>query len=196
MKHDAANMDTLMALESMARTSATADTYVDVDQWMQLFGYTATRAKQAIEAHFLDPSRLSISEDHWNIVRNTTDAQGHDPESYAHHIMHHASILSTQLQPPRQASSNIKMTEQYLVEIIDGLTAADIQAIAGLSQPPKVVANDSGDKDSAVVDASTIAALEKSLPAGFFSIPLPAPAAKDLSDISIAPTLGIEATLP
>ncbi|KAK7192509.1 hypothetical protein PSPO01_01217 [Paraphaeosphaeria sporulosa] len=43
-------MDMLMALESMARTSATADAYTDVGRWMQLFGSTATQAKQAIEA--------------------------------------------------------------------------------------------------------------------------------------------------
>jgi hypothetical protein len=190
-------MDMLIALENMAQTSATADSYADVDRWMQLFGYSAAQAEKAIEMHFQDLSRIIVSDDYWNMVRNTTDAQGHDRESYAHYLMHHASSPSTLQQPSRTSSNTKKKTaEQYLVEIVEGLTAADIQAIAGLSQPPKVVTNDSGDNKSAIVDASTMVALEKSPPQGFFSIPLPAPAAKDLSDMSIAPTLGVEATLP
>jgi gamma-glutamylcyclotransferase (GGCT)/AIG2-like uncharacterized protein YtfP/sulfur relay (sulfurtransferase) DsrC/TusE family protein len=180
----------------MAQTSVTADTYVDVNRWMQLFGYTAAQATQAIEKHFQNLSRLTISDDHWDIVRKNMEAQGHDRESYAHHVMHSAFGPATQ-HCPRPTNSNTKKTaEQYLVELVHGLTAADIQTIAGLPHPPKTVANDSGDKSSAVVDAPTIAALEKALPLGFFFVPLPASATKDLSAVSIAPTLGVDATLP
>ncbi|KAF2447214.1 hypothetical protein P171DRAFT_519501 [Karstenula rhodostoma CBS 690.94] len=190
-------MEMLITLENMAQTSTAADTYADVNRWMQLFGYTAAQATRAIEKHFQDLSRLTISEDHWNLVRNTIQAQGHDQESYAHHMMHFASSSSTQQQPrPTSSPTKKKITEHYLIELVDGLTAADIQAMAGLSHPPKVSANDSGDKTSAAVDASTLAALEKALPHPFSYIPLPASAAKHLSDISIAPTLGVDATLP
>lgn len=196
-KHEPANMDTLIALENMAQTSATADSYADVDRWMKRFGYTAAQAEKAIETHFQDLSRIIVSDDHWDMVRTTTDARGHDPESYAHYLMQHASAPSTLQQPsPMRSNTKKRTAEQYLVKIVQGLTAADIQAIAGLLQPQKVVTNDFDDNCSAIVDTSTMAALENSLPQGFFYVPLPAPAAKDLSDISLAPTLGVEATLP
>ncbi|KAJ4345478.1 uncharacterized protein N0V89_011610 [Didymosphaeria variabile] len=189
-------MDMLKALENMAQTSATANTYADVDRWMQLFGYTAEQAEEAIETHFQNLSHITISDDHWGLVRDTMEAQGHDQESYAHYITHFASSPSIQQHLcPTNSSTKKKHAEEYLIGLVRGLNAVDIQTIAGLSQPLKIVRNDTGNKDFAVVDAATVAALRRALP-GLVFVPLPGSAIKDLSDISIAPTLGVDATLP
>ncbi|KAL1603709.1 hypothetical protein SLS60_005299 [Paraconiothyrium brasiliense] len=190
-------MDILKVLEDMAQTGATADTYADIARWMQLFGYTAEQAEQAIRTHFQGLSHIAISDYHWDLVRETMEAQGHDQASYTHYITHFAFGASTQ---QRLYSTNSiarkKMAEEYLIGLVGGLTAIAIQTIAGLSQPLKIVRNDTGDKNSAVVDTATVVALERALPPGLVFVPLPRSAIKDLSDVSIAPTLGVDATLP
>jgi hypothetical protein len=191
-------METLMALEGMAQTSATADSYFDVDRWMKMFDYTAAQAEKAIEAHFQNLSRIIISNDQWNIMRNNTEIQGHDQESYAHYLEHYAMSPPRHQQPKTPPTSGAKRrkSKQYLFKLIEGLTAVDIQVIARLLQPPRTAVDETDESTFAVVDVPTRAALEKALPPGLVFAPLPTPAEKDLSDFSIAPTLGIDATLP
>ncbi|KAJ4304601.1 hypothetical protein N0V90_000127 [Kalmusia sp. IMI 367209] len=87
---------------------------------------------------------------------------------------------------------------QYLVKLQYGLDAAIIQQIADLQKPPTIAIHYESDSTFAIIDAATRAALDDALPPGLTFVPLPQSplAEKDLSDFSIAPTLGVDATLP
>lgn len=196
-------MDMHPVLESMAQISSHSSTYADVDRWVRLFGYNDAQAESAIKAHFQDLSRILISNEQWLLIRNTSEAQGHDQESYAHYLTHFAGKLAQQQQPgPKipgvqlQERKKNNPVDWWIVKLEGGLTAKDVQIIGALPQPPRVLLNDTGDMSYAVIETETILALQRVLPPGLTCIRLSISARKDLSKISIAPTLGVDATLP
>lgn len=82
-------MDFLDELEAMAQAASAPQNNDDIlestiSQWQKLFNYSAAAAENKITAHRKDLARFTVSDNHWSIVRERKEAEGHDRESYEH----------------------------------------------------------------------------------------------------------------
>ncbi|KAJ4360746.1 uncharacterized protein N0V89_001313 [Didymosphaeria variabile] len=197
----------LAVLEGMAHTatesSVLASNYADYggqDLWMKLFCYTAPEAEAAIEAHFGDVEREVINDEQFERIRTFSDLKDHDKESFAYYLKRSDTTLARYLLQQAEGLDTKRRDkgQKYLVKLGRGLTAAFIQRLAGLAEPPGVSESETGETMAAVVDSKTKAALEEALPGLLQFVPISGPrkAEKSLSSCSIAPALGIDATLP
>ena len=87
-------MNLLSELENMANNIVhDSDTGPEIDssdsvitRWQQLFCYTRAEATSYIERHRSSFSRERVSNEHWEVVRCTKEADGYDREAYEHEI--------------------------------------------------------------------------------------------------------------
>ncbi|CVK99239.1 uncharacterized protein FPRN_03710 [Fusarium proliferatum] len=95
-------MDLLDELESMAQAaSAFQDDNIlqsTIARWQRLFGYSQAMAERKMTEHRSDPLRLTVSEDHWAVVRDRMEVEGHDRESYEHSYSRTSGDIVTQSQ--------------------------------------------------------------------------------------------------
>jgi hypothetical protein len=157
----------------------------------------------AMQKHLDDPNRLVISDELWNEVEreqkesgyDKEEEVGYDRETYTYALMQgHKSAIATTL---RHEGRKLNNGPRYLLELEGSLdTPEAVQEIAILSAPPAIVSGgESGDFVLLDTEAcETIAAHLAPSEGTFFAYRTPA--AKALSGTSIAPTLGIDATLP
>ncbi|PVH94827.1 hypothetical protein DM02DRAFT_180227 [Periconia macrospinosa] len=201
------NMDLLHALEDMANASmAQAENKyqaADVDRWARLFNLTHDEAQEAIDSHFSNLSRIQITETQWCILRESGGISEHDKESYSYFLSHSQQPSKKPLQSPGQniqAGRHTKRKTEYIFKLTAPFeTAGKIQQTAQLPSPPRLLVDqDTGEECFAVVDGPTRSVLEGLVTHTTwltFAV-LKKPAEKDLSSYSIAPALGVDATLP
>ncbi|KAL5600641.1 hypothetical protein FOVSG1_008453 [Fusarium oxysporum f. sp. vasinfectum] len=170
-------MDLLDELEAMAQAALLSEYDDDIPEsaialWQKLFGYSAAMAETKITAHRNDPLRFTVSEDHWTVVRDRMEAEGHDHESYEHSCIRTSRDAINQRQEMNMKEKRRLRASTFLVKL-EGLlhsVQAVIQAAGWLRENPYP---------------------------GFtptFIRDLHAP--KDLSSTSFHPTLGLDTALP
>lgn len=191
-------MDFLNALEDMADRCRIAESYgsTNIERWMKLFGLTYQQAEKAIESHLEDVSRLILTNEQWALLRDKAESEGHDRESYAYSLSQRNAEVS---QPPAGMKKKKSRKQQYILRLEDPLdTPEKVQKAANFSDSPNTFTDDEDmGVPFVVLDAASRTTIGK-LPqyAHLTFIPIPMPAEKELSDISISPTLGIDAILP
>ncbi|KAK5462959.1 hypothetical protein LTS15_002671 [Exophiala xenobiotica] len=125
-------MDILAELETMATNVTEEDDMVsdaDVQRWQILFGLTRSDSCNAIETYRGNFSRTRITDEHWNAVRSTQEAKGHNRESYEYSLTQTRKCTNMIPAPVERGS--------FIVQLTGPLhTAARIQKAATLSQVP------------------------------------------------------------
>ncbi|KAI1036351.1 hypothetical protein LB503_003441 [Fusarium chuoi] len=204
-------MDLLDELEAMAQAaSAFQDDDIlesTITRWQKLFGYSSAMAERKITEHRNDPLRFTVSEDHWAVVRDRMEAEGHDRESYEHSYSpnSHDRVIKSQEMSMKQKRRLRAAT--FLIKLEGPLNSvqAVVQA-AGLWCPSStevLAATDLSGRPCSFfkingMDKLAIEEWLKEYPhLGFQPTIIKDPyAQKDLSPTSLYPTLGIDTTLP
>ena len=195
---------TLFELENMASNASHGASPEDIleqdlERWQRLFGMSAQEARNAIERHRNNLSRQTISDDLWNIVARDLLAQDYDREAYDY------SLTLPQRSTSRLPRHAVVSQGTFIVKLEGPLTSPQkIQEIAGLSSPPPTSKGLSAERSETTtfceLDGPTrhriSAYLAQHHPAFRPTFVRLAKAKKDLSPTSIAPFLGIDATLP
>ncbi|KAF5599051.1 hypothetical protein FPANT_3655 [Fusarium pseudoanthophilum] len=204
-------MDLLDELEAMAQAASAFHDDENIPEstiarWQKLFGYSFATAERKIREHRNDPLRFPVSDDHWSVVRDRMEAEGHDRESYEHSrsgsgrdLYQRRQMSMKEKRKLRAAVFLIKLegpldSVQALIEAA-GLwcpTYTDVLAATNLSGQPCSFFKING------MDKLAIEAWLKEHPQlGFEPTIIKDPyALKDLSPTSLYPTLGIDTTLP
>ncbi|KAF4957129.1 hypothetical protein FGADI_3349 [Fusarium gaditjirri] len=210
--HGENTMDLLEELEAMAQTAtAFQDDYIipesTIARWQKLFGYSATLAERKITEHRNNPLRFTVSEDHWNVVRDRMEVEGHDHESYEHSCIRTSLDAMNRRQEMTMKERRKLRASVFLIKLEGPLHS--VQAVIEATNK------------SSTASAQVLAATDLSgQPSSFFKIngidklviegwlrenhypnftptfikDLHAP--KDLSSASLYPTLGLDTTLP
>ncbi|KAG5764240.1 hypothetical protein H9Q72_007698 [Fusarium xylarioides] len=203
-------MDLLDELEAMAQAaSAFQDDFIPestIVRWQKLFGYSPALAKTKIMEHRNDPLRFIVSEDHWAVVRDRMEAEGHDRESYEHSCSRSSWDLDQRQEMTMKEKRRLRAAT-FLVKLEGPLNSvqAVIQA-AGLWCPTStevLAATDLAGQPCSFfkingMDKLAIEGWLKEYPhLGFKPVIIKDPyAPKDLSPTSLYPKLGIDTTLP
>ena len=108
-------------------------------RWQELFEMDPDDAVERIMDHRQNLTRMWVSDEHWETVRDEAESQGHDRESYEYELeLRKKKALLPDLMPVVDSSADDKMT--YLVELSGPLTTpGDVQRAAGLEDEPPVV---------------------------------------------------------
>ncbi|KAI9743512.1 MAG: hypothetical protein M1818_002825 [Claussenomyces sp. TS43310] len=131
-------MDFLDELERMAANASTAESLAFEDEvspaqmarWQRLFNYSAYEAAQVIQAQRSDVTRDRISDEHWSLVSQQVEREGHDREAYGHRH---------QLRRMLQAES-YQMDDMFVFRLGGLLDSAEkVMKVAGLDKKPVVV---------------------------------------------------------
>jgi len=193
------DMESLTALESMAKLSInTPDAYISANakRWMELFGLTRKEAERAMESHLNNFSRKTVSDEQWALLSGTAETQDHDQESYTYHISRLLKMEKKKTSPAKQARD--AQQQKYLFKLVYPLdTVEKVCEAANLGQDPQIAVDEEATSTCVIVDATARATFdEKYQTFKLTFVAIPRPAEKALSANSIAPTLGIDATLP
>ncbi|KAF1843152.1 Sec39-domain-containing protein [Cucurbitaria berberidis CBS 394.84] len=199
-------MDALSTeLEELSQTYPSEDCHsrsdTTIKRWEHIFHFNRAQAENALETHYNNLSRLTVSDELWIIVREEQEALGHDKESYAFSLSQQCdeARLSRQSQEKNVVKKQHLSKERWLFRLTFPLDSSDkIQAVAHLAHPLEILIDEEvGTAQFVQIDSASKAAIETYLkPTTPTFIALQVAAEKQLSDTSIAPTLGIEATLP
>ncbi|TVY79739.1 hypothetical protein Focb16_v009726 [Fusarium oxysporum f. sp. cubense] len=205
-------MDLLDELEAMAQAALVSQDDDDIPEsaiarWQKLFGYPTAMAETKITEHRNDPLRFTVSEDHWTVVRDLMEAEGHDHESYEHSCIRTPRDAINQRQEMtmkekrRLRASNVLVKLEGPLHSVQAAIQAASKSSAALTQV--LTATDLSRQPSSFFKVNGIDKLaiegwlrENPYP-GFtptFIRDLNAP--KDLSSTSFHPTLGLDTTLP
>jgi hypothetical protein len=204
-------MDLLDELEAMAQAASAFQEDENIPEstiarWQKLFGYTSATAERKIREHRNDPLRFPVSDDHWAVVRDRMEAEGHDRESYEHSCSGSARDLNQRQEMSMKERRKLRAAV-FLIKLEGPFN--NVQAViqaAGLWCPSSTevlaATNLSGQPFSFFkingMDKLAIEAWLKEHPhPGFEPTIIKDPyAQKDLSPTSLYPTLGIDTTLP
>ncbi|KAG4263728.1 hypothetical protein FPRO06_03360 [Fusarium proliferatum] len=164
-------MDLLDELESMAQAaSAFQDDNIlqsTIARWQRLFGYSQAMAERKMTEHRSDPLRLTVSEDHWAVVRDRMEVEGHD-------------------RPLNSVQAVVQAAGLWCPSSTEVLAATDLPG-----RPCSFFKINGMDK------LAIEGWLKQYLHPGFKPTIIKDPyAQKDLSPTSLYPTLGIDTTLP
>lgn len=199
-------MDLLAELNSLASTAILSDTFESIPEackrWQNLFNYSLEEAKSHIASQRAGSSSSTVSQELWDAVQFSSEAHGHDRESYAHFL-----DLFCRRKVPSTATGSAALEDDYIFKMSRPFDTADaVQRIADSSARPVVRTGVSTSEDDqerterfCVVNGSakqrlTDWATEHRLPCPhFIRISM---ARKDLSSDSWAPCLGYDMTLP
>ncbi|KAK7885624.1 hypothetical protein LTR67_010417 [Exophiala xenobiotica] len=127
-------MDILAELETMATNVTEEDDMIsdaDVQRWQKLFNLTRSDSSNAIETYRGNYSRARITDEHWDAIKSTQEAKGHNRESYEY------SLTKTR-KPTNMTSASAPIERgSFIVQLTGPLdTAARLQEAAALSQIP------------------------------------------------------------
>lgn len=209
-------MDLFEELELMAQNAIlhpipeAEELEATAERWMALFSFSYADAIITIEKHRKNISRVRVSDDLWGVVREEREALGYDRESYEYSLSLQStgmrSKLDTSTSTTQQSKQKIDLRARYLVKLTEKLTPALIQTMGGSDAIPEVVRGQGDGEDGEGQEAQFIIidSLTKNLLTSHPQWPvwnstlvrIPSPAAKDLSQHSAYPTLGIDTTLP
>lgn len=210
-------MDFLNELESMAINVAdetTFDSDADntgaisvetIDRWQALFAFTENEAIDNITNHRADIARSRVSDEHWSIVCH--EKPGRDKESYEFEIN---QLRTEKRAAPSSASDLANFMEDpvsitYLLKLGGALnTPKEVAEAAGLSEAPEIMnglQDDGEGSQFCQIDGVSKARILESLAARgqrqfhptFVRL---SASLKRLSSTSIAPTLGVDASMP
>ncbi|KAK3677552.1 hypothetical protein LTR78_002402 [Recurvomyces mirabilis] len=108
-------------------------------RWQKLFKLEPDDAVERIMEHRQDLTRMRMSDDHWETVRNEAESHGHDRESYEYELeLQKKRALLPDLMSVAGGPADDRMT--YLVELSGPLaTRSDVQRAAGLEHEPALV---------------------------------------------------------
>jgi hypothetical protein len=201
------SMDFADALEAMALNAQNEDAAIadsTVSQWCSLFGYTASEARQHIENHRADLSRVPLSDEMWKSVSHAQEALGHDRESYEYSIARQGKQRKA---PAKQKSSkihnNTDTNTKFLIKLEGPISDSEnIKQLACLSTPP--VLRTSQDEESgevttfAELNGAQISFLQDRMPSAFNPVIVAVrnAAPKQLFTYSPCPALGLDPTMP
>ncbi|KAF1963059.1 hypothetical protein CC80DRAFT_499351 [Byssothecium circinans] len=184
----------------MAACGSASDEYgaANVHRWMVLFNFTYEQAERALHSHLRNFSRATFTDEQWSIISEKPDARGHDKESYSYYL-----TLAKSKKPASKATDTpqektCKKPQKYLFKLEAPLdTAEKIRDAFHLAEIPPTTVDITGEHTFAIVLASVRTVIEELLhPAELTFASLKEPAEKELSAVSIAPTLGVDATMP
>ncbi|PGH15428.1 hypothetical protein AJ79_02404 [Helicocarpus griseus UAMH5409] len=192
--------------EKMARNSTADDgiSEADINRWQMLFYYSRRQAVEAIKQHRNDLTREPIPESLWELVQSERESVGFNREAYEHHVQKQKQYFR---RSPSEDRFPISSSLRYFIPLEDNTinSPTQIQTMAGLSEPPKVIEAIGEHEEpiafcelnstefKALVSALELCCDPRYQPT-FLTIPTSAP--KQLSSTSIYPTLGIDSTLP
>lgn len=199
-------MDIQEILESMAINVADShDEEIEpsdemVKKWQRLFGYSADEAVKYIKEQKGDLCRHRVSDDHWDLVRSTQEAEGFDRDTYEYRLK-----ITVGPEFNRNTDSNLvsRPDDIYIIKLGGVLCTPDkVKEIAQLPDTPRANrgVSETGDAVFCRITGATKQTIERWLskyhPTFESTFVLLNFARKDLSPDSIYPTLGREATLP
>ncbi|KAK3644136.1 hypothetical protein LTR56_004144 [Elasticomyces elasticus] len=154
--------DALQAeLEAMASNAGINETesgaentepmFTTIARWKHLFKLSPDTAVEKIIEHRNNLTRIRVSSEHWETVRDEQEVLGHDRESYEYELelaMKKRAMLPT-LVPVADMSARETVT--YLVELDGPLSSAEIvRETAGMEAVPPIVAGESVEEGRAV----------------------------------------------
>lgn len=209
----------LVELENMAANAAAdpADCEVELSsirQWQRQFGLSHDQARTQIKQYRLDIGRRRLPDELWEATRARKEAEGFDRESYEYSLQQHNSRLlsTTTMQRPgdflTQYGPSVGPHSSMAVYIfkLDGpiSSAEAIQKIAHLDHVPEIVSGIATESGEVVpfckIDLLTLQKIVKwagkEYPFYRPTVVRLSMAAKDLSSVTMGPTLGIDTTLP
>ncbi|KAM5513656.1 hypothetical protein FOXYSP1_04623 [Fusarium oxysporum f. sp. phaseoli] len=187
-------MDLLDELEAMAQAALVSQDDDDIPEsaiarWQKPFGYSTAMAETKITEHRNDPLRFTVSEDHWTVLRDRMDAEGHDHESYEHSCIRTPRDAIYQRQEMTMKEKRRPRASTVLVKLEGPLHSV---------QPSfKQLVNHLQPRLKFLQLPIYLGWLRENPYPGFtptFIRDLNAP--KDLSSTSFHPTLGLDTTLP
>ena len=214
--HNLSKMDFLDELENMAINVAdelapgSEDMEIlpeTIARWQDLFDFTAPEAADQIRKHRSKIDRTRVSNVHWGEVHE--EKPGHDKESYEFEIDYRR--CQTQRTPLQNASTASNLFEDpasitYLLKLEGPLdTPQRVQAAASLASSPIVTSGLTDDGSNAkfclidgLIKAQILTTLSADPKTKHFhpTFVRLSTSPKNLSQTSIAPTLGLDATLP
>lgn len=177
-----------------------------VTNWQRIFHYSRTEAILKIKEHRADITRLTVSDEVWNLMRSKLG--GYDREAFEHELSLNQKTPSKSVSsivrkaiPQSDASVLFKLGKASLNEPLS--TLGEVQAAAQMSAAPKTfTGNDEEGCDVVFCQLDTIAQEQIKLylhKIGSRFQPTFVPhsqARKDLSEHSAYPMLGLDTTLP
>ncbi|CAJ2503830.1 Uu.00g112240.m01.CDS01 [Anthostomella pinea] len=201
-------MDILDELESMAQFAVQQPAELNepecntVKKWQSLFGYSYSEAAQKIQEHRSSFGRVTVSDEHWKMVRTEKESHGYDKEAYEHSC--------TIIRGPEAATHDISTKSpnnkpcSYLLKLDGPLDDAEkVKLAAGLDVAPREheATDDAGEPASfCKVDAQAkdkilryLSQMESRFRPTFIRDSM---AAKNLSATSAYPILGMDPTMP
>lgn len=210
-------MDFLDELENMASNASSRYEYRGdsadepsnemIEKWQRLFNYSYIEASDALKDHRTNISRVGVTDEHWQMIREEQEALGYDREAYEHGLGRSKTTKST----PTTALTTTKLSLAqaraiYTIKLEGTLdTPAKIQEAARLDEMPLTIQGESTE-DSSLVNFCRINGTAKLAIANWLSSQnisfnptftrIQQKALKDFHEDSCFPTLGIESTLP
>ncbi|KAH7173036.1 hypothetical protein DER46DRAFT_679136 [Fusarium sp. MPI-SDFR-AT-0072] len=149
-------------------------------------------AERKITEHRNDPSRFTVSEDHWTVVLHRMEAEGHDHESYEHSCIRTSLDTINQRQEMNMKENPRLRASNFLAAGKSSAASTQVLAATDLSGQPSSFFKING------IDKLTIEGWLRENPypdlTPTFIRDLHAP--KVLSSTSFYPTLGLDTTLP
>ncbi|MCJ1407648.1 hypothetical protein MMC19_001719 [Ptychographa xylographoides] len=209
-------MDVFAELELMAQSVAKPTPSIEEEQpsssdicrWQSLFNFSELQACSELTRHREDTFRFHLPDDHWELVRAEKVANGYDREAYEFELQRQRTSYppasgGCALQKEIHAKHSDKAS--YLMMLGGPLDhPAIIQRAAKLSKLPKVVvgSGDGGKAQFARIDGDAKSEIHQWLRANETyrryrpTFIRDKRAQKLFSSSSVAPTLGIDSTLP
>ena len=208
-------MDQYEELERMALNAESCDLMEtdaepcndQIERWRKLFHYSEIDAIEKIKQQRLNLSRVTISDNHWDLVRERIEAEGFDRKSYEHSLqisgLTPARLHSTDAAGTTQAKSQAFWTASFVFKLEGILSKPQyIQRLLGTDAALDIRqgSGEDGEASFCRVDFSTKTAIEVELAKQRISYrPIfirESLARKDFSGSSAYPTLGQDSTLP
>jgi hypothetical protein len=182
---------------------------LEIQRWQKLFRYTRYEASRALIWQFTNRLWVTLSDHKWELVRTLPEAAYHDQESYSHLLVRRRLREKAKQRIKHDKKKDAKKYEN--LRCVVGLspilpTLKVVASYAKLRTTPKflpkpfpgsLIAAHATTPRSVVLRASAMQIVFADrwpwIQATFRVVTL---AEKDLSTVSIAPTLGRNATLP
>lgn len=194
-------MDLLHHLEEFASNISGYEeepTSEDVTRWHTLFGYSDDEAHNAIEALRANLDRKIVSEDQWNMIKGSKEADGHSRETWEHQLQ----LWTTSRRSRKAVHTRSNDTAVYVFQLkgpFDSITA--LERLTGVKAEARSGENDDGNS----ADFARITGAQKRTIENWLSLASIAhrpmyirlsQSPKELSPHSAYPTLGIDSILP
>lgn len=176
-----------------------------VSRWQQLFNYSYVDAVDQIQQHRCDVTRQRVSDEHWSLVQAEMEDNGFDREAYEHQMQLGGAkpSQSSHVIGSQQNISSLEENATFIFKLGGPLSGPkEIQIAASLTACPEIMSGfgQEGEAKFCCVGSAAKLAIQSWLSRQrinfqptFINV---SQARKDLSSVSLYPTLGIDVTLP